>query len=227
MVWQVIGDILPLAAGAAIAVMPMIAVVVMLTSAGGKTKAIATDLGWLTGAFGFTALLALLGNEAEISDEPGQPSVAGSLLQFALGVVLLALAARQFRGRPKPGQDVEAPAWLTKLDDLSPLVLFVAGALLSFGNLKNIVLLPSAAVTISRGDLGTLEVLLASLVFAIVASLGMAAPLILSLARGERAAPLLTALRDWLTRNSAVILAVLFLMLGWNMMGKGIGGLFA
>jgi len=68
LVWKAIGDTLPLAIGSAICVMPMIAVVVLLTTAGGRSKAIAMVAGWLVGAFGSTALLALLGGGAEVSD---------------------------------------------------------------------------------------------------------------------------------------------------------------
>jgi len=139
---------------------------------------------------------------------------------------MLGLAAAQILGRLRAGDEVHTPGWLAKLDTLSPPACFGAGALLSFANLKNIVLIPSAAVTIARADLDTSGVLVASLVFAVVATLGLATPLTVSLVAGDRAAAPLARMRGWLTQYSYVILAVLFLILGWNMLGKGIGGLF-
>ncbi len=164
MVWQVIGDILPLAAGAGICVMPVIAVVVLLTTEGGTVKAYSVVVGWHGGSFGFTAPLARLGNGAGVTDEPGAPSILGSSIQIALGAVLLFLSVAQFRRRPKGDGEIETPAWPGKVENLSWPVSFAAGALLSFGRRKNVVLLPSAAVTISRSVLSTAEVLFASLV---------------------------------------------------------------
>jgi len=67
--------------------------------------------------------------------------------------------------------------------------------------------------------------IVAGVVFAVVASLGVAAPVVIDLSMGERAATLLDELKDWMTRHDAVIMAVLLLVLGAKMIGDGISGL--
>jgi len=50
------------------------------------------------------------------------------------------------------------------------------------------------------------------------------APLLLSLALGERSRGLLDALRDWMAANNAVIMAVLFLLIGAKLIGDAVSG---
>jgi Kef-type K+ transport system membrane component KefB len=54
---------------------------------------------------------------------------------------------------------------------------------------------------------------------------GVAAPVVLCFALGDRAPQLLEALRSWMARNSAVIMAVLLLVLGTKLVGQGIAAL--
>ena len=44
--------------------------------------------------------------------------------KIALGVVLLALARRNWRKRPAPGEEPEMPKWLATVESLSPLKAF-------------------------------------------------------------------------------------------------------
>ena len=50
----------------------------------------------------------------------GEPSAAVSWIKIGLGVLLLLLAVRQWRGRPKPGTDAALPGWMSAMDSLTP-----------------------------------------------------------------------------------------------------------
>ena len=53
----------------------------------------------------------------------------------------------------------------------------------------------------------------------------MAAPVVISLALGERARRILDGLQAWMSANNAVIMAVLLLVIGVKLIGDGITGL--
>ena len=62
------------------------------------------------------------------------------------------------------------------------------------------------------------------LVFVLLASGGVLTPLLLSLALGDRSRELLDGLRGWMARHNAVIMAVLFLLIGAKLIGDAISG---
>jgi hypothetical protein len=64
----------------------------------------------------------------------------------------------------------------------------------------------------------------ALVVFILIASLGVAAPIVIFFALGDRAGPLLERLKNWLVENNAVIMAVLLLIIGVKLIGDAING---
>lgn len=67
--------------------------------------------------------------------------------------------------------------------------------------------------------------MIASLVFALVATIGVAVPVAIYVAMGARAARILRGLEAWMVHNNAVIMAVLLLILGTKILGDGIATL--
>lgn len=61
-------------------------------------------------------MLAVAGPGGASSD--GKPATWVSVLKLVLGLLLL-LAVRQWRGRPRPGQEVEAPKWMGSVERFS------------------------------------------------------------------------------------------------------------
>lgn len=60
--------------------------------------------------------------------------------------------------------------------------------------------------------------------FVLVATIGVAAPVVIYFALGDRSARLLAALNTWLVRNNAVIVAVLMLIIGVKLIDNAISG---
>jgi len=222
----VVGELLPVAIGLAmLGIMPMIAAVVLMSSDGGPPKAWAFVTGYFVALIVVTLLLVAAGQQVEESHSETSNSTGESVIQLLLGIVLLFLSYRNFRKRDAVTTDDAGPGWLKTVDKVSvPTALglgFAAGAV----NPKNLALIPGAAITIIGAGLTTSGVVMISVAFAFIGSCGLAIPLVIPLFAGERTDAVLASLRQWLTRNTAVIMMVLLFILGWVLIGRGLSGL--
>ncbi|HEY6378323.1 MAG TPA: GAP family protein [Candidatus Dormibacteraeota bacterium] len=108
---QAIGQVLPLAIVVALSPVPIIAVVLILTTPRATTNGPTFVGGSLIGLGVLGAVvLAIAGRSDAISS--GQPATRVSVVKIVLGAVLLLLALREFRGRPSEGDEVGMPAWM-------------------------------------------------------------------------------------------------------------------
>jgi len=218
---QAIGDVLGLAAGVAVSPLPIVAIILMLVTAKGRANGSMFAVGWLAGLAGLGTVVLLLAGPADPS-EGGQPAAWTGWLKLLLGVGALALAARQWHGRPAPGAEPEMPKWMAGLDKLRPGGALGLGALLSAANPKNGGLTIAAAASIAGAGLAGGAQAVALAVFVLVGSVGVLAPLVLYLAAGERAARTLEGWKTWAGTYNAAIMAVLFLVFGLKLIGDGI-----
>jgi threonine/homoserine/homoserine lactone efflux protein len=145
-------------------------------------------------------------------------------LKLVLGVLLLAVGARQWRGRPRGDGQAAMPKWMSALDAFTPVKAGGAGVVLSALNPKNLLLAIAGALAIAQVGISTGEQIGAYVVFVAIASIGVAAPVVLYFALGERSRELLDAMKNWLARNNAVIMAVLLLIIGVKLIGDAISG---
>jgi threonine/homoserine/homoserine lactone efflux protein len=113
------------------------------------------------------------------------------------------------------------------VDGFSPPKAVGAGFVLSALNPKNLILTVAGMAAIVAADLPADEQAVALLVFTLIGSLGVAIPVVLYFALGDRSEPLLEQLKDWMARNSAVIMAVILLLIGVKLLGDAISGFAA
>jgi threonine/homoserine/homoserine lactone efflux protein len=221
---DVVGQILSFAVGVAVSPVPIIAVVLMLTTDRGRVNGPAFVLGWIAGlALAGTAILLLAG-QADASDG-GEPATWVGVLKLMLGLGLLALAVKQWRGRPADPEAAELPNWMQKIDGFAPGRALALAVALAAVNPKNLLLTVGAATTIAHAGLEAGEQAVALSVFILVASLGIGAPVAIYFALGEKSASLLGGLKDWMAHNNAAIMTVLLLVLGAKLLGDGITAL--
>jgi threonine/homoserine/homoserine lactone efflux protein len=221
---DVVGQILSFAVGVAVSPVPIIAVVLMLTTDRGRVNGPAFVLGWIAGlALAGTAILLLAG-QADASDG-GEPATWVGVLKLMLGLGLLALAVKQWRGRPADSEAAELPNWMQKIDGFAPGRALALAVALAAINPKNLLLTVGAATTIAHAGLEAGEQAVALSVFILVASLGIGAPVAIYFALGEKSASLLGGLKDWMAHNNAAIMTVLLLVLGAKLLGDGITAL--
>jgi hypothetical protein len=222
-VGQAIGDFLPAAVGIAISPLPIVASVLILVSAHGRVNSLAYLAGWLVGLLGAGVVLLLLAGTAG-ADDDGQPADWASWLKLLLGLGLLALATKQFRGRPHGDEEPVTPKWMGALDSFT--VLQAAGAGIVFAlNPKNLLLLVAGMTGIAQAGLSTGDEAVSLVVFTLIATLGVATPAVLYFALGDRSQPLLDRLKAWMAHNNAVIMAIILLVIGVKLIGDAIAGL--
>ena len=220
-----IGQSLPVAVGVLISPLPIVAVVLMLVSGRAKANAFSFLVGWFLAVGAVTLVVALLAGAAADGEDTGPPLWA-AILKIVLGLALLLLAVKQWRGRPRDGVEPPAPKWMAAIDGFTPPKAAGLAVLLGAVNPKNLLLVVSGGVAIATaaGD-DTNAKVVAAIVFALVASVGVATPVFIYLFTGDRAAAMLDGLKTWMIRNNAVIMAVLLLVLGAKMLGDGIANL--
>jgi len=223
---EALGGVLPLAVAVAVFPVPVIAVVLLLGSARGRTKALAFCVAWYLGLVIVGAIVLVVAG-AVGPTEGSEPATWVSILLLALGATLLWLAVKQWLGRPRSGAEAPLPGWMRKVDEFTIVKAASAGFALSALNPKNLLLVAAAAAEIAEVGLSGSQQAVALVAFALIASLGVLSPLALAIVRGEGADRLLARLRTWMAANNAVIMAVLFLLIGAKLIGDAISGLSA
>jgi hypothetical protein len=83
----------------------------------------------------------------------------------------------------------------------------------------------AGATAIAQTGISGGEQAVALIVFILIASIGVAAPVVIYFALGERAGPLLERLKNWLAYNNTMIMAVLMVIIGVKLIGDAISGL--
>ncbi|MDW4574105.1 GAP family protein [Microbacterium sp. M3] len=217
----VIGDILPLALGVAISPIPVIAAILMLLSPRAKVTSVGFLLGWVVGIIVAVTVFTLLSSVLPQSDDDGGHPVQG-IVRIVLGVLLLLVALRQWRGRPKRGEEPTMPKWMAAIDKVGFPMALGLGFLLSAVNPKNLLLAAGAGVEIGSAGLDAGSIVVVIAVFTVIAASTVLVPVVGYLIAAEKLRGPLDALRVWLAKENAVIMAVLLLVIGVNLIGKGI-----
>jgi threonine/homoserine/homoserine lactone efflux protein len=219
---SVIGEILPLAVGIAISPVPIIAAILMLLSPKAKGASVGFLLGWITGIVVAIVVFTLLSSVLPAQDESGSSPVRG-VIKIILGALLLFLALRQWRGRPAEGEQATMPKWMSAIDSMTAGKALGLGFLLSAVNPKNLLMAISAGLIIGGAGLAVGQTVVVIVIFVLLAASTVLIPVVAYLIASERLAGPLDRLRAWLVNNNATIMAVLLLVIGVAVIGKGIG----
>jgi threonine/homoserine/homoserine lactone efflux protein len=223
-VGEAIGQVLSFGVGVALSPVPIIAVVLMLGTARARSNGPAFLLGWVLGLAVVGAIVLVVASGANASEQ-GEPATWVGVLKLVLGLLLLLVALRQWRGRPRGEAEATMPKWMRTIDRFTPGRSLAIATALSAVNPKNLLLTVGAATAIAQTGVGTGEQALALAVFVIVATLGPGIPVAIYFALGERAAHILEELKRWMAANNAAIMAVLCLVIGAKLVGDGISAL--
>lgn len=219
-----IGQILSLGIGVAISPAPIIAVVLMLATPRGQVNGPAFLLGWLAG-LGVVGTVVLLASGGADATDDGAPANWVSWLKIGLGVLLLLVALRQWRGRPRAGEAGELPSWMKTIDTFTPPRAVAMGVALSAINPKNLLLTVGAAAAIAQTGAGSGAQAVALVVFILLGTLGPGLPVVIAFTMGDRARTILDELKAWMGAHNAAIMSVLCLVIAMKLAGDGISGL--
>ncbi|WP_236246016.1 GAP family protein [Streptomyces sp. CC210A] len=221
---EAIGQILTYGVGVALSPFPIIGTVLMLATPRARSNGPAMLLGWVLGLSLVGTVVLLVSGGADPTDQ-GQQADWVSALDLVLGVLLLWLAVKHWRDRPRGDDEVTLPKRMHTVDSFTPLKAGGLGLALSALNPKNLLLVIAAASAIASTDTsaGTQAVALA--VFVAIGALGTGTPVVLYFALKERSQRILDGLRLWMERNNSAIMAVLCLIIGAKLVGDAVSAL--
>ena len=219
---DVIGETLPLALGVAISPIPIIAAILMLLSPKARGTSLGFLLGWVLGILVAVVAFTLLASVLPEADDSSSKPVAGTI-KIVLGALLLVLAIKQWRSRPAGDAEPPLPHWMQAIDTMTAGRALVLGFLLSGLNPKNLLMGAAAGIAIGSADLTTNGYVVTIAVYTVVAACTVAVPVIAYLVATDKMAAPLASLRTWLVHNNSTVMAVLLLVIGVVLVGKGIG----
>ena len=135
-------------------------------------------------------------------------------------MLLLLVGIRQWRGR---GGRHDTLKWMAAIDAFTFVKALGLGFLLSAVNPKNLIMAAGAGVIIGSAGLGVGGDVTAIAVFTAIAASTVAIPVLGYLFAAERMRA--DSLKRWLQDNNATVMAVLILVIGAVLLGKGMSGL--
>jgi threonine/homoserine/homoserine lactone efflux protein len=220
---QAIGDLLPAAVAVALSPIPIVAIVLVLGTPRARSNGSAFAIGWVAGLVAVSVVVvAVFGGAAD--PDSGSASAA-DWLKIGIGVLFLLMAAKQWRTRPRAGEEPATPSWMASLDSLTPVKALGLGAALSGANPKNLALTLAAAASIAQAGLDATDTAIAIAVFVAIGSLTVAGAVLVYFVAHDRAVGPLAAIEGFMLANNNVIMLVLLLVLGAKMLGDGLAGL--
>lgn len=218
---QGISAVLTFAVGVAISPVPIIAVTLMLFSPRARVNGPMFLLGWVI-AVTFVSIAAYnLADQGEAATSSATvETIAWGKIVF--GVLLLLLAARNWRSRPAPETEPEMPKWMAGIDAMTPPKALGLGALLGGVNPKNLMLAAAAGAGLAQLGLSSSDATISLIVFVVVASITIAGPVAYYMLGGDGAKGRLDEMKQWLTLHNDAVMAVLFLVFGAKLVADGL-----
>jgi threonine/homoserine/homoserine lactone efflux protein len=221
---QAIGQILPLAVGVALSPIPIVGVVLMLGTSRARSNGPAFIAGWIAGLAIVGTVVLVVSSGADASSQ-GQPANWVNVLKLVLGALLLLVAIRQWRGRPRGDDPARLPGWMRSIDRFTAGRAAAFGIVLSAVNPKNLLLVVAAAAAIAQTGVSAGRQAVALAVFIVIGTIGTGTPVVLYFAMGDRSKRILDDLKSWMSANNAAIMAVICLVIAAKLIGDGISGL--
>lgn len=210
----------PMALGIALSPLPIAAIVMMLMTKRARTNAPSFLLGWVIGLLVVGIIVFMIPAR---QTENGEPTAIAGYIRIAVGVLLVIMALRQWRGRPGADEPVEVPRFLAGLDSFTGVKSLLSGFALVVLNPKNLPLCAAGAAAIDLVTENLTQQFAAYLVFTLVAASTVAFPIIAYLAARQHAEVLFESWKEWLVRNNQPVVAVILLIVGVLLIVRGWG----
>jgi Sap, sulfolipid-1-addressing protein len=208
----VVADLVLIALGIALQPFRLSAFILILSTKGGAREGLGFILGWLTSLVMVVAVVVLITGGKSVRFRT-LPSTALLVIRLVLGIALIVFATVQWRRRNRPRR---TPAWLAKLDTMSPWTAAVIAAIM-----QPWTLVAAAAVTAAQARLSSMAGYLALALFCLLATLSFIV-LELYAVFAPAASTQLAALRNWLDTHGNEVIIIVCLVLGLWLTGQGI-----
>lgn len=218
----VVAEILPLALVVTISPINIIPVILLLFTKRPLVNASWFVAGFIAGVAGVLVACIAIAEAVNLSPSSSH-STWVAWLKLVLGVYLVVAAVQKFRGRPRAGEEGAMPKWMDGIAAFGPGKSLSAGLALGAGNPKNVVVGLAAAATIAPFALSNGQLVAAIAIYVLVAVLGVAAPILVTIILGDRSREVLDQWEAWLGQNNATVMSVLFLVFGVILIAQAIG----
>jgi hypothetical protein len=220
--WQAVGPLLPIAVALAISSVPIMVMIMILLSPRRKMSALPFLLGWVIG-IALVVFLGTLGAHALPEPPRRARDMLADVLEIVIGAALICGAVISLVWRSR-SQTEGVPNWLRSVGSFGPLPTFAVAVALSFRP-KGLVLGVAAALVLRAASLKPWEIAVAIAIYTALASSTVVVPIIATLLAPQRVEPRLIAAQAWLSKNGAIVAALILLMIGVVILGGGLAGL--
>jgi hypothetical protein len=172
----------------------VLAGIVLVATRGGLAKEVAYVVGWIAA---LSTVMAVT-----VAMAPDTPSTSGSTVTAAaeIGLGLLLAGFLTLRWRKTAGTTAPTPSWMGRLDTMPWILALVLGAFL-----PNYFIVVAAATEMLQIGLTGASLAVVGVVFVLVASLGVAAPLAVLVARRDQAPDVYAGWRTWIQANNRTV----------------------
>lgn len=219
---EAIGAVMPFAFAIAISPMPIIAIILIMMSDRAKSLGLSFAGGWFVGAFAVAFVCALLAGLIEQQEDDGSSKPIVAIIKIVLGALLAYLAWKKWKTRPAEGEPGRLPKWMESLTEMAPKGAIGLALLLVAVNPKNLMMEIAAGLEVGHAGLGIGSIIVVALIFAIIASVTVAGPVVFYFVAPRKAASALQGVRTWLVANNATVMVVLFAVFAVKLIGDGI-----
>ncbi|MGO9078314.1 MAG: GAP family protein [Streptosporangiaceae bacterium] len=184
---------------------PLTGFILLLSAPRGTVKGLAFILGWLAClAVVIAAVILATGNSPPQSQTA--PSNAVLAVKLALGMALIFFAGRT---RHRSGQPRKPPAWMARVDGLSPLAAAGLAVIL-----QPWTLVAAGAATVTQAKLTSVASYLVLVAFCLLATGSFIALELYAVFAPAAASGRLRSLRAWLDTHQDQVIIVICLLLG-------------
>ncbi|MFG3227703.1 GAP family protein [Kitasatospora sp. NPDC048194] len=219
---EAIGPMLASAVAVALSPLPLIAVLLILAAPRGRTNGLAFTAGWVLGLGVVATVVVVAGNALDPDD--GRPTWS-YWLKLGLGTLLLLLAVRQWRDRPRPGHITAPPTWLLGVDRLTAARAAGLAVTQVVGHPRTLLPAVGGAASIAAAPTGAGAKAVAAALLVLIGSLGAIVPLTVHRRGTERSIRALGEWRAWAATHSAAITTTVPAVLGAAYLGDALAGL--
>jgi hypothetical protein len=220
---QAIGQLLPIALAVAISSVPIMATILILLSPKRAQSAVPFMVGWILGIAAVVSICTAFAQLIPTSRSPRRPETVIGVAEILVGLALVVIAIIEWqRARRNPATAM--PKWLNAVGSFGPWSSFGIAFALNVRP-KGLLLAIAAGLALRANDLSLGESAIAIGIYTLVGCSTVAVPIIVTLAAPERMEPRLISAKEWVSRNSGVITAIILMMIGVVIIGIGLGQL--
>ncbi len=212
-------EIVALAIGIAASPFPIIPAVLLLFTDRPRAAAFAFLGTWF---FSIALIVAVFTVLSSVISTEEQSSTWLNWVRIVAGVGLIALAIGKWVTR---SPTVKMPSWMATLQTATPRSACVLAIVLSVANPKVFLLAAAGGIDIGSAEWMLQQQIVVTAVFALVASISVAAPILAYTVAGPRVLGPLSVVKDWLLRNNVAVMSLVFVVLGVLLIYNGVTGM--